>query len=61
MYSGLVKYHNRIYDFFYEKGYPDFTIRRLLKKVGFFKVAMSCFHQFKSTQQSPRILVVAYK
>ena len=55
------KYYDRIYDVFYEKGYPNSTIRRLLKKVGFSKVAMSCFHQFGTIQQSPRIFVVAYK
>lgn len=61
MYASLAKYYDHIYDVFYQKGYPYSTIRRLLKKAGFFKITMPSFHRDKPVAQCGRIFVVAYK
>ncbi|OQX92347.1 MAG: hypothetical protein B6D58_03465 [candidate division Zixibacteria bacterium 4484_95] len=55
------KCYNRLYDVFYQKGYPNSTVRRLLKKAGFLKITMSSFHQEKPVAQCGRIFVVAHK
>lgn len=55
------KYYDRIYEQFYQKGYPTPVIRKMLKQAGFNKIVIRDFHRGRSLNEARRIFVAAYK